>query len=81
MMRKSIDLDSQKNINLNFNLNVNNQFLIDNKSKIKGLFLSHGHESNMGATPDILEAVPDLPVYGTHLTLEILKFTQIIYFI
>ena len=51
------------------------QFLIDNKDKIKGLFLSHGHESNMGATPDILEAVPDIPVYGTHLTLEILKNT------
>ena len=49
------------------------QFLIDNKDKIKGLFLSHGHESNMGATPDILEAVHDIPVYGTHLTLEILK--------
>jgi len=49
------------------------QFLIDNKDKIKGIFLSHGHESNMGATPDILEAVHDIPVYGTHLTLEILK--------
>ena len=27
----------------------------------------------MGAIPDILEQLPDVPVYGTKLTLEIVK--------
>ena len=45
-------------------------YLLKNKKRIKGLFLTHGHESNMGAVPDILEQMPDIPVYGTKLTLE-----------
>ena len=32
-----------------------------------------GHESNMGAVPDILEQIPNVPVYGTKLTLEMVK--------
>ena len=49
------------------------KYLIDNKKKIKGVFLTHGHASNMGALPDILKDIPDLKIYGTFLTLEILK--------
>ena len=45
-------------------------YLLKNKKRIKGLFLTHGHESNMGAVPDILEQMPDVQVYGTKLTLE-----------
>lgn len=48
-------------------------YLIKNKKNIKGIFLTHGHDSNMGAVPDILEKIPDIPVYGTKLTLEIVK--------
>ena len=46
------------------------KFLINNRKKIKGIFLTHGHDGNMGAMPDILEQLPDVPVYGTKLTLE-----------
>ncbi len=49
------------------------QYLIDNKSNIKGIFLTHGHASNMGALPDILKDIPELNIYGTLLTLEVLK--------
>ncbi len=49
------------------------QYLIDNKKNIKGVFLTHGHASNMGALPDILKDIPDLDVYGTFLTLEVLR--------
>lgn len=49
------------------------KYLIDNKKNIKGVFLTHGHASNMGALPDILKDIPDLKIYGTFLTLEILK--------
>ena len=47
-------------------------YLIKNKKNIKGLFLTHGHDGNMGGTPDLLEQLPDIPVYGTKLTIEIL---------
>ena len=48
-------------------------FIKNNKQRIKGLFLTHGHDSNMGATADILYDIPDLPVYATKFTMEILK--------
>lgn len=51
----------------------NFDYLIEHKKQIKGLFLTHGHESNMGATPDILSVMPDLPVYATKFTMEVLK--------
>jgi ribonuclease J len=49
------------------------KYLIENKNNIKGVFLTHGHASNMGAMPDILKDIPDINVYGTKLTIEILK--------
>lgn len=48
-------------------------YLIENKERIKGVFLTHGHEGNMGAVSDILDTIPDIPIYGTKLTLEIIK--------
>lgn len=48
-------------------------YLIENKDKIRGLFLTHGHEGNMGAVPDILDIIPDLPVYATKFTMDLLK--------
>ena len=44
-----------------------------NKKNIKGIFLTHGHDSNMGAMADILREMPDLPVYATKFTMEVLK--------
>ena len=64
--------DNDINLGINYIL-PNFDYLVKNKKKIKGLFLSHGHESNMGAVPDILEQIPELKVYGTKLTLEIVK--------
>ena len=32
-----------------------NQFLLENKDKVKALFLSHGHIENIGAVPEILK--------------------------
>ena len=48
-------------------------YIKENKDKIKGIFLTHGHDSNMGATADILYDMPDLPIYATKYTMEILK--------
>ena len=48
-------------------------YIKENKDKIEGIFLTHGHDSNMGAMADILYEMPDLPVYATNFTMEILK--------
>jgi len=51
----------------------NFDYLKENIDKIKGIFISHGHDSQYGALPDILEELPNIPVYGTEFTLEIVK--------
>ena len=48
-------------------------YIKENKSRVKGIFLTHGHDSNMGATADMLFDMHDLPVYATKFTMEILK--------
>lgn len=64
--------DNDLNLGIDYII-PNFDYLIKNKKNIKGIFLTHGHESNMGAVPDILEQLPTVPVYGTKLTLEMVK--------
>ena len=47
-------------------------YLIDNRDKLKGIFLTHGHEDHIGALPYVMKQI-DCPVYGTALTLGILQ--------
>ena len=47
-------------------------YLIKNKNKIRGLFLTHGHEDHVGAIPYSLKKL-DFPIYGTKLTLGLLE--------
>lgn len=48
-------------------------YLVQNKKKIKGIFITHGHDEQMGALPDILPALENVPVYATKFTMEIIK--------
>ena len=43
-------------------------YLINNRKRIKGLFITHGHQENMGATADLLKDIPELKVYATNYT-------------
>ncbi|MCY1596737.1 ribonuclease J2 [Staphylococcus pettenkoferi] len=48
------------------------QYVIENKHRLKGIFLTHGHEHAIGAASYVLEQV-DAPVYGSRLTLALVK--------
>ena len=47
-------------------------YLQKNMEKVKGIFLTHGHEDHIGALPYVLREL-NVPVYGTKLTLGILE--------
>ena len=64
--------DNDLNLGIDYII-PNIDYLIKNRNNIKGIFLTHGHEGNMGAIPDILEQLPEVPVYATKLTLQIIK--------
>ncbi len=47
-------------------------YLQKHKNRIRGIVLTHGHEDHIGAIPYVLKEF-NVPVYGTKLTLGILK--------
>ena len=47
-------------------------YLEKNREKVRGIFLTHGHEDHIGAVPYVLRSL-HVPVYGTRLTLGILE--------
>lgn len=51
----------------------NIDYLVKNRKNIKGVFLSHGHDSNMGGISDLVQMIPEIPVYATKFTMEIVK--------
>ncbi len=44
-------------------------YLRQNKAKVRGIILTHAHEDHMGALPYVLRDLPEVPIYGTKLTL------------
>lgn len=50
----------------------NFDYLVENKDRVAGVFLTHGHADAIGALPYLLEKVK-VPVFGSHLTIELAK--------
>ena len=48
-------------------------YLKDNKEYIKGIFLTHGHDENVGAIADIIDLLPNVNIYASKFTYNIVK--------
>jgi ribonuclease J len=49
------------------------RYIKNNINRVKGIFLTHGHDENIGALPEILAELPDIDIYGTKFTLDIVR--------
>ncbi len=49
------------------------KFIKENIDRIKGIFITHAHEKYMGAVCDIVKDIPDIDIYATKFTCDMLK--------
>ncbi len=47
-------------------------YVLENRNKLRGIFLTHGHEDHVGALPFLLREIK-VPVYGTPLTIGLVR--------
>lgn len=48
-------------------------YLVENKEKVKAIVCTHGHEDHIGAIPYLLQVLPSPIVYGSTLTLGLIR--------
>lgn len=47
-------------------------YLLDNRDKVKGFVITHGHEDHIGSLPYVLQQI-NVPIYATKLTMAIIE--------
>ena len=47
-------------------------YLLENEDRVKGVFITHGHEDHIGAIPYVLREL-QVPIYATRLTMGIIE--------
>ena len=48
-------------------------YLKENKKRVKGILLTHGHDENVGALADLVSDLDNIPIYGSKFTIGIVK--------
>jgi len=48
-------------------------YLINNRQKIKGIVITHGHEDHIGALPYLLQELSGVPVYASKLSVALIE--------
>ena len=44
------------------------EYLEKNRKRIKGVFITHGHQENMGGAADLVKSIPEIKLYATKFT-------------
>ena len=48
-------------------------YIKDNIKRVKGIFITHGHDNQMGALTEIVKELPDIKIYASAFTIEVIK--------
>ncbi|MCI8330700.1 MAG: ribonuclease J [Bacilli bacterium] len=51
-------------------------YLIENRKKIVGLFISHAHYENIGSINELVKAIPEINIYATNFAAKVITIEQ-----
>lgn len=49
------------------------EYIKNNIKRVKGIFITHAHDNQMGALTDIVKELPDIKIYAAPFTTEVIK--------